>query len=171
MSPFQNGTNCRLGRIVAFWNLGRIVAWDELSLGTNCRFTVSKNRITSFQCCYSQYVWYLIHLKRLAYMLYSSVASLPSPSSNIEAWPNDTSLPSVRNHGTLAMIMVNLANSWLTMVPLSRSWQIMIRGTLVKIMARSWQDLDKITMVKTCKLVLIVHNLFFSQKFLVVCNF
>ena len=26
------GTNCRF-----FWNLGRIVAWDELSLGTNCR--------------------------------------------------------------------------------------------------------------------------------------
>ena len=26
MSPFQNGTSCRLGRIVAFWNLGRIVA-------------------------------------------------------------------------------------------------------------------------------------------------
>ena len=33
------------------------------------------------------------------------------------------------------------------MVPLSRSWQIMIHGTLVKITARSWQDLDKITMV------------------------
>ena len=29
--------------------------------------------------------------------------------------------PSVRSHGTLAMIMVNLAKSWLTMVPLSRS--------------------------------------------------
>ena len=28
LSLFQNGTNCRLGRIVA---------WDELSLGTNCR--------------------------------------------------------------------------------------------------------------------------------------
>ena len=41
---------------------------------------------------------------------------------------------------TLAMIMVNLAKSWLTMVPLSSSWQIMIHGTLVKIkiMARSW---------------------------------
>ena len=26
------GTNRRLGRIVAFWNLGRIVAWDESSL-------------------------------------------------------------------------------------------------------------------------------------------
>ena len=45
------------------------------------------------------------------------------------------------------MIMVNLAKSWLTMVPLSRSWQIIIHGTLVKIMARSWQDLDKVTMV------------------------
>ena len=33
LSPLQNGTNCRLGRIlVFFWNLGRIVAWDELSL-------------------------------------------------------------------------------------------------------------------------------------------
>ena len=26
LSPFQNGTNWRLGRIVAFWNMGRIVA-------------------------------------------------------------------------------------------------------------------------------------------------
>ena len=59
------------------------------------------------------------------------------------------------------MIMVNLAKSWLTMVPLSRSWQIMIHGTLVKIMARSWQDNHS----KTYKLVLIVHNLFFSRKF------
>ena len=42
------GTNCRLGRIVA-WDelslgtncrLGRIVAWDESSLGTNCRPTI-----------------------------------------------------------------------------------------------------------------------------------
>ena len=41
------GTNCRLGRIVAWDELslgtncrwGRIVAWDELSLGTNCRPT------------------------------------------------------------------------------------------------------------------------------------
>ena len=57
-------------------------------------------------------------------------------------------MPSVRSHGTLAMIMVNLAKSWLTMVPLPRSWLIMIHGTLAKIMARSWQDLDKITMVR-----------------------
>ena len=56
--------------------------------------------------------------------------------------------PSVRSHGTLAMILVNLAKSWLTMVSLSRSWQIMIHGTLVKIMARSLQDLDKITMIR-----------------------
>ena len=49
--------------------------------------------------------------------------------------------------GTLAMIMVNLAKSWLTMVPSQRSWLIMIYGTLAKIMARSWQDLGKITMV------------------------
>ena len=27
------GTNCRF-----FWNMRRIVAWDGLSLGTNCRF-------------------------------------------------------------------------------------------------------------------------------------
>ena len=45
------------------------------------------------------------------------------------------------------MIMVNLAKSWLTMVPLSQSWLIMIHGTLAKIMARSWQDLGKITIV------------------------
>ena len=30
--------------------------------------------------------------KYLAYLLYGSVASLPSPSSNIEAWPYGTSL-------------------------------------------------------------------------------
>ena len=28
----------------------------------------------------------------LSYLLYGSVVSLPSPSSNIEAWPNGTSL-------------------------------------------------------------------------------
>ena len=43
------------------------------------------------------------------------------------------SIPSVQSHGTLDMIMVNLAKSWLTMVPLSRSWQIMIHGTLATI--------------------------------------
>ena len=32
------------------------------------------------------------YLKRLKYLLYGSVASLPSPSSNIEAWPYGTSL-------------------------------------------------------------------------------
>ena len=32
------------------------------------------------------------YLKWLAYLLYGSVASLPSPSSNIEAWPYGTSL-------------------------------------------------------------------------------
>ena len=52
-----------------------------------------------------------------------------------------------RRHATLAKIMVNLAKSWFTMVPLSKSWLIMIHGTLVKIMARSWDDLDKIAMV------------------------
>ena len=52
----------------------------------------------------------------------------------------------------LAMIMVKLAKSWLTMVPLSRSLQIMIHVTLVKIMAISWQD----NYGKTCKLLLIV---------------
>ena len=31
LSPFQNGTSCRLGQFVAFWYLGQIVAWDELS--------------------------------------------------------------------------------------------------------------------------------------------
>ena len=34
----------------------------------------------------------LIYLKRLAYLLYGSVASLPSSSSNIKAWPYVTSL-------------------------------------------------------------------------------
>ena len=37
----------------------------------------------------------------LSYLLYSSVASLPSPSSNIEAWPYGTSLrfPSLLHSG------------------------------------------------------------------------
>ena len=45
--------------------------------------------------------------------------------------------PSVRSHGTLAIIMVNHAKSWLTMVPLLRSWQIIIHGMLVNITAIS----------------------------------
>ena len=51
-------------------------------------------------------------------------------------------LSSVRSHGTLAMIMINLAKSWLTMVPFSRSWLIMMER-----LPKSWQDLGKITMV------------------------
>ena len=42
--------------------------------------------------CYSQYVWNLIYLNRLEHLLYGSVASLPSPGSNNEAWPNGMSL-------------------------------------------------------------------------------
>ena len=30
LSPFQNGTNCRLGRIVAFWNLRRIYSLGRI---------------------------------------------------------------------------------------------------------------------------------------------
>ena len=63
------------------------------------------------------------------------------------------SYPSVRSHGTLAMIMVNLVKSWLTMVPLSRS--IMANHDTWKacqdngdIMARSWQGHGKITLVR-----------------------
>ena len=37
MSLFQNGTNCRLGRIVAWDELSLFGVWDELSLGTNHR--------------------------------------------------------------------------------------------------------------------------------------
>ena len=39
LSPFENGTNCRLGRIDAWDELSLFGIWDELSLGTNCRFT------------------------------------------------------------------------------------------------------------------------------------
>ena len=34
---------------------------------------------------------YYLKTNLLAYLLYVSVASLPSPSSNMEAWPNGTS--------------------------------------------------------------------------------
>ena len=44
------------------------------------------------ECCYSQCAWNLVYLKRFIYLLYGSVASLPSPSSNIEEWPRGTSL-------------------------------------------------------------------------------
>ena len=72
----------------------------------------------------------------------------------------------VRSHWTLAMIMVNLAKSWLTMVPLSRSWQIMMHWTLVTIMARPWQDNYGLT----CELLWIVSFIPFI-KLLVVSNF
>ena len=49
--------------------------------------------------------------------------------------------PSVRSHGTLVMSMVNLSKSWYQKVPLSRSWQFMIHGTL------DMEDIDNITMV------------------------
>ena len=46
--------------------------------GQNSRF-LKRDKTVDFQ-------------KYLAYLLYGSVASLPSPSSNIEAWPYGTSL-------------------------------------------------------------------------------
>ena len=82
---------------------------------------------------------------------------------NFEISCDSRLFPKVRNHETLAMIMVNLAKSWLTMVPLSSSWQIMIHGLLVKvkIMANhdTWnacQDHGKI-MVRSCKITMVRH--------------
>ena len=57
------------------------------------------------------------------------------------------------NHGTLAKIMAN-----------HDTWNA-CQG-FGKIMARSWQDNHG----KPCKLLLIVHNLFFSQTFFVICD-
>ena len=51
------------------------------------KISYSSRRKTPYQRLFSGY-----YLKRLAYSLYGSVASLPSPSSNIEAWPYGTSL-------------------------------------------------------------------------------
>ena len=51
------------------------------------KVSYSSRRKTPYQRLFSGY-----YLKRLAYLLYGSVASLPSPSSNIEAWPYGTSL-------------------------------------------------------------------------------
>ena len=75
----------------------------------------------------------------------------------------------------LQMIMVNRAKSWLTMVPLSISWLIMIHGTFVKIMAESWQDHGKIMARsrqdnhgKTCKvyncIIYSFHNNFLPSQ-------
>ena len=47
------------------------------------KLSYSKRIAAIFSSCY---------LKKLKYLLYGSVASLPSPSSNIEAWPYGTSL-------------------------------------------------------------------------------
>ena len=38
LSAFQNGTNRGLGQFFAFWNLGQILAWNELSLCGICSF-------------------------------------------------------------------------------------------------------------------------------------
>ena len=51
------------------------------------KFCTLKFRRTSY-IYFGQFVW----IKKLSYLLYGSVASLPSPSSNIEAWPYGTSL-------------------------------------------------------------------------------
>ena len=51
------------------------------------KVSYSSRRKTPYQRLFSGY-----YLKRLAYLLYGSVASLPSPSSNIEARPYGTSL-------------------------------------------------------------------------------
>ena len=42
-------------------------------------------------------------------------------------WDEEHSDPSVRSDGMIAMVMFDFSKSWLTMVPLSRSWQVMAR--------------------------------------------
>ena len=70
--------------------------------------------------------------KRLAYLLYGSVASLPSPSSNIEAWPHGTSLrfaPAFRAQGV-----------WEHIWPLNSIAQLVSSATkaILEIKKRMW---------------------------------
>ena len=50
--------------------------------------------ILHFKVSYNfvQLFWSIRVDKKMSYLLYGSVASLPSPSSNIESWPFGTSL-------------------------------------------------------------------------------
>ena len=51
-----------------------------------------KRKLRPRKLSYSKRLFSGYYLKRLKYLLYGSVFSLPSPSSNIEAWPYGTSL-------------------------------------------------------------------------------
>ena len=62
----------------------------------------------------------MIYLKRLAYLLYGSVASLLSPSSNIEAWPYGTSLRFAPAFRALEVCEHILRDIWATL--LSPKW-------------------------------------------------
>ena len=73
---------------------------SRLKPHTQCSFNSSNIRILgkwkTIQCVeripYQRLFPFGYILWRLAYLLYGSVASLPSPTSNIEAWPYGTSL-------------------------------------------------------------------------------
>ena len=72
------------------WVIGRLFIESKLNKSiqsVEIKVSYSSRRKTPYQRLFSSY-----YLKRLSYLLYGSVASLPSQSSNIEAWPYGTSL-------------------------------------------------------------------------------
>ena len=81
-SLLKNSTLSSSHRYVAFETALDAVIKGPIHATEN-ENTVPYSRIqsTSFQCSCSQYVWNLIQLKRLAYLLYGSVASLSTPTS------------------------------------------------------------------------------------------
>ena len=62
-------------------------------------------------------------------------------------WSVCNRMPSVRSDGTLAMTMVNLAKLWLTMVPLSRSWQDLGEDTIAS--NTTWSCLSRVDLFRT----------------------
>ena len=62
----------------------RHYAQGHYAQGHYAQTEITPNEINLFEANSSNFSGYL---KRFKYLLYGSVASLPSPSSNIEAWP------------------------------------------------------------------------------------
>ena len=86
MSLFTNGTNCRL------FKMGRIDAWNELSLGTNCRPT----RKQHLGCCLVTNFVFARKLRVLSY-LHHRPAFLRNACVRIKfivsQWPNNGEKP------------------------------------------------------------------------------
>ena len=127
MSLFTNGTNCRLfkmGRIVAFWNLGRIVAWDELSPNrvTTCEWVhLTTKHPQTFHCSF-QVLWTRVTSRNFFPRL-TPTRSTSLPRTPLRSPPPPISPPLVLPLWSLLTTLVSLQDMY-PLLPSSSSGRL-----------------------------------------------